>query len=45
MFDVASVYNIQKAVQLIRNIQAQGSLLYGKICSDIMVLNRIIKKI
>lgn len=48
VFDAASAEKIQKAVhrlQRVRNIQAQDSLLYGQIDSDIMALNKTIQKI
>ena len=48
IFDTASAEKMQKAVQRIqkfRDTQAQGSLLYGQMNSDIMALNKTIQKI
>ena len=48
VFDAASAEKMQKAVQRlqrVRDAQAQGSLLYGQMDSDIMALNKTIQKI
>ncbi|MFP6842479.1 MAG: hypothetical protein VB979_09910 [Acinetobacter sp.] len=48
VFDVGSAEKMQKAVQRlqrVRDTQAQGSLLYGQMDSDIMALNKMIQKI
>ena len=48
VFDAASAEKMQKAVQRlqrVRDTQAQGSLLYGQMDSDIMALNKTIQKI
>lgn len=48
VFDVASAEKMQKAVQQLQkvmNIQAQDSLLYRQMDSDIQALNKTIKKI
>lgn len=48
VFDAASAEKMQKAVQRIqrvRDTQVQGSLLYGKIDSEIKVLKRLFKKL
>ncbi|MEK0214969.1 hypothetical protein [Acinetobacter junii] len=48
VFDAVSAEKMQKAVQRIQRVrdkQAQGSLLYGQMDSDIMALNKTIQKI
>lgn len=48
VFDAGSAEKMQKAVQRIhrvRDTQAQGSLLYGQMDSDIMALHKMIQKI
>ena len=48
VFDAGSAEKIQKAVQRlqrVRDTQAQGSLLYGQMDSDILALNKMIQKI
>ncbi|MFD1438151.1 hypothetical protein HLH14_02130 [Acinetobacter sp. ANC 4282] len=48
VFDTSSTEKMQKAVQRIQGVrdkQAQGSLLYGQMDSDIMALNKTIQKI
>ena len=48
VFDATSGEKMQKAVhrlQRVRDIQAQNSLLYGQMDSDIMALNKIIQRI
>lgn len=48
VFDTGSTDKMQKAVQRlqrVRDAQAQGSLLYGQMDSDIMALNKMIQKI
>ncbi|UUS57327.1 hypothetical protein MST16_15050 [Acinetobacter sp. YH16040_T] len=48
IFDVESAEKMQKAVQRLRRVrdeQAQDSLLYGQMDSDIMALNKTIQKI
>ncbi|CAD9195814.1 hypothetical protein QAC21B_01943 [Acinetobacter bohemicus] len=48
VFDAGSADKMQKAVQRIqrvRDTQAQGSLLYGEMDSDIMALHKMIQKI
>ena len=48
IFDVESTEKMQKAVQRLRRVrdaQAQDSLLYGQMDSDIMALNKTIQKI
>ena len=48
IFDVKSADKMQKALQRLRRVrdeQAQDSLLYGQMDSDIMALNKTIQKI
>ena len=48
VFDAESAEKMQKAVQRLkrmRDVEAQGSLLYGQIDSDIMALNKMIQRI
>ena len=48
VFDVESAEKMQKAVQRLkrmRDVEAQGSLLYGQIDNDIMALNKMIQRI
>lgn len=48
IFDAESADKMQKALQRLRRVrdeQAQGSLLYGQMDSDIMALNKTIQKI
>lgn len=48
IFDAGSAEKMQKAVQQLqrmRDVQAQGSLLYGQMDSDIMALHKTIQKI
>lgn len=48
VFDAGSAEKMQKAVQRlqrVRDTQAQGSLLYGQMDSDILALNKMIQKI
>ena len=48
VFDTGSAEKMQKAVQRlkrVRDVEAQGSLLYGQIDSDILALNKTIQKI
>ena len=48
MFDTTSAEKMQKVVhrlQRVRDVEAQGSLLYGQMDSDIMALNKTIQKI
>lgn len=48
VFDATSAEKIQKAVQRLqrqRDMQAQSSLLYGQMDSDILALNKMIQKI
>lgn len=48
VFDATSAEKIQKAVQRlqrVRDMQAQNSLLYGQMDSDILALNKMIQKI
>ncbi len=48
VFDTGSAEKMQKAVQRIQRVrdkQAQGSLLYGQMDSDIMALHKMIQKI
>jgi len=48
VFDAGSAEKMQKAVQQLqrmRDVQAQGSLLYGQMDSDIMALHKTIQKI
>ncbi len=48
VFDATSAEKMQKAVQRLkrmRDIEAQGSLLYGQMDSDIWALNKMIQKI
>ncbi len=48
VFDTSSAEKMQKTVQRLqrlRDTQAQGSLLYGQMDSDIMALNKTIQKI
>ena len=48
VFDATSAEKMQKAVQRLkrmRDIEAQGSLLYGQMDSDILALNKMIQRI
>lgn len=48
IFDAGSAEKMQKAVQQLqrmRDVQAQGSLLYGQMDSDIMALHKTMQKI
>jgi hypothetical protein len=48
VFDTTSAEKMQKVVhrlQRVRDVEAQGSLLYGQMDSDIMALNKTIQKI